>query len=261
MNRSKSIRLDRAAESEAEELASISKRAFHSDKDVGASGEGGPIGYDSPSFQQRMMKFLEYYKILQDDTITGGIIVSPRKKLYRILERIFVDPLHQNKGFGSQAMELLWQTYPKVQLWTLGTPEWNVRTKHFYEKLGFIQVGWTKEDGRGRYYQKVMDSSNPYEMRKIRDLEDGMKYVTVEGVILSKSEPKSVKSRSTGKALTVANAELEDMTGKIVLILWNEQISQVEVDDKVRVEFGSIKSYMGTNQLSVSWGGHLITLI
>jgi hypothetical protein len=30
--------------------------------------------------------------------------------------------------------------------WTLGTPAWNRRTRHFYKKVGFVEVG---EDGHG----------------------------------------------------------------------------------------------------------------
>ncbi len=255
------IRLERAEEGDAEELASISRRAYDSDTKVGGSGPGGPPGYDSPSSQRRFMGFMDYYKIILNNNIVGGIF--SRGKKHRVLEGIFVDPPHHNKGIASRAMELLWEMYPDAQLWTLGTPEWNVRTRHFYEKLGFVQVGWEKGESnwRGIWYQKVMDSSTPYEMMKVGQLKDGLKNVTVEGVILTISSPRKVRSRSTGKMLSITNAELGDDTGKIVLVLWNEQISQVEVDDRVRIEFGYVNSYSGVNQLNIGWTGRLITLI
>jgi hypothetical protein len=34
----------------------------------------------------------------------------------------------------------------KVKRWTLGTPAWNRRTRHFYKKVGFSEIG---EDGHG----------------------------------------------------------------------------------------------------------------
>ncbi|UCG90575.1 MAG: GNAT family N-acetyltransferase [Candidatus Heimdallarchaeota archaeon] len=257
------IKIERAEKGDAEQLASISKRAFDSDAEVGGNGPGGPPGYDSPSFQLRFMRFMDYYKILLNENIVGGIFVSSGGKKHRVLERIFIDPPHHNKGIASQAMELLWEMYPQVQLWTLGTPEWNVRTRHFYEKLGFIQVGWEKggPNWRGIWYQKVMDSSSPYEMVKVGELKDGMKDITVEGIILTISSPKKVISRSTGKNLSVVNAELGDTTGKIVLVLWNEQISQVKVDDRVRIESGYVNSYRGVYQLNIGWMGRLITLL
>ena len=259
------ISLERAKREDAKQLAAISKRAFDSDSEVGAPGPGGPPGYNSLSSQLRFMKFLDYYKILLDETIVGGIFVSSKRQQHRILERIFVDPPYHNQGIGSQAMTFLWNLYPDVQLWTLGTPEWNMRTQRFYEKLGFIQVGWENVQAvsqwRGIWYQKEIDPLTPYKMINIGKLQDGLKDVTVEGVVLSISSPREVKSRSTGKPLSVANAELGDPTGKILLVLWNEQISQVNVDDKIRVEYGSVSSYQGVVQLNIGWIGHLITLI
>lgn len=257
------IRIEQAEEEDAEELASISKRAFDSDNEVGAPRLGGPPGYDSSSSQLRLMRLMDYYKILLDENIVGGIFADSRGKQHRVLERIFINPPFHNKGIASRAMELLWEMYPNVQLWTLGTPEWNVRTKHFYEKLGFIQVGWETGDSnwRGIWYQKVMDSSTPYEMIKVGELKDGLKDVTVEGVIRTMSSPRKVRSQSTGKTHSVANAELGDATGKIVLVLWNEQISQVKVDDRVRIEFGYVNSYKGVIQLNSGWIGRLITLL
>ena len=257
------ITLNQAGTEDAEKLAAISQRAFASDREAGARGSGGPPGYDSASFQLRAMKFTDYYNILLDDTLVGGIIVSSRGKHQRILERIFIDPPFYNQGIASRAMELLWALYPNVQIWTLGTPEWNKRTQHFYEKLGFIQVGWEigDYDWRGIWYQKLMDPSHPFQLMTIGELKDEMKDVTLEGMILSLSSPREVKSRSTGKPLTVANAELGDSTGKIVLVLWNAQISQVKIDDRVRIEFGHVTTYNGVVQLNLDWNGYLIHLL
>ncbi|MHA2246226.1 MAG: GNAT family N-acetyltransferase [Candidatus Hodarchaeales archaeon] len=259
------ISLERVEEGDAEDLASISKSAFHSDIDVGAPSPepGGPPGYDSPTFQKRFMRILACYKILLDEAIVGGLYISSRGKQHRVLERIFVDPPFHNRGIATQAIKILWGKYSDVQLWTLGTPEWNVRTRHFYEKLGFTQVGWEggDTDWRGIWYQKVKDPTKPYKMMRIRDLQDGLKDVSVEGKVKEKSTPRNVKSRSTGKPLKVANAELFDSSGRISLVLWNEQISLVKTDDRVRIEFGEVSSYMGKKQLNVGWMGKLIILL
>ncbi len=259
------ILLEPAEEGDAEVLASISKRAFHSDIDVGAPSPepGGPPGYDSPSFQKRVMRMLVCYKILLNESIVGGLYISSRGKQHRVLERIFVDPPFHNRGIATQAMEILWGMYSSVQLWTLGTPEWNVRTRHLYEKLGFLHVGWEGGDTewRGMWYQKVMDPTTPYEMVRIGDLKNGLKDVTVEGKVMGKSNPRNVRSRSTGKPLTVANAELVDSSGSISLVLWNQQIPLVKADDRLRVEFGEVTSYKGEKQLNVGLMGKLIILL
>ena len=101
------IKLEKATKEDAEKLASISKKAFNSDIHVGAPGPGGPPGYDSPSFQLRCMKYMDYYTILLETRIVGGIFVTSQGKTHRILERIFVDPHHHKKGIGSRAMAML----------------------------------------------------------------------------------------------------------------------------------------------------------
>lgn len=262
MNVDDEVRIKPAEKEDAAILSEICKKAFDSDAEVGAPGPGGPPGYDSPEAQVRFMGFLDYYKILLNDRIVGGIMVGSAEKEHNVLERIFVDPAFHRKGIGTKASELLWEVYPGIKLWTLGTPEWNVRTKNFYEKLGFIQIGWDLGDPawRGRWYQKVTDLSNPYEMMGIKELKDGMRNVTVEGEIIEKSEPRPVRSRK-GTPLTVSSARIGDKTGRIILVLWNEQIGWIDVGDRVRVENGYVNSYRGINQLNVGRIGRLIVLI
>jgi GNAT superfamily N-acetyltransferase len=258
------VRLEPAQKEDAPALADICKRAFHTDLKVGAPGSegGGPPGYDSPEAQVRFMGFLDYFKIMLNDTIVGGIMVGSAGETHKVLERIFVDPEFHRKGIGTQACEILWDIYPGIKVWTLGTPEWNIRTTAFYEKLGFIQIGWdlSEPDWRGRWYQRIMDPSNHYEMTKVRDLRAGVRNVTVEGEIVEKSEPRPVRSRK-GEPLSVSNAALTDETGRVVVVLWNEQIGWAEVGDRIRVENGYVDSYRGVTQLSVGRIGRLIQLI
>jgi len=50
--------------------------------------------------------------------------------------------------------------------------------------------------------------------------------VSVEGVVVSKSEPRNVKTKM-GQDARVADCVIEDDSGKIVVSLWNNQIGQV----------------------------------
>ncbi len=258
-----SVSIESAEKEDAMTLAEICKRAFESDHAFGAPGSGGPPGYDSPEAQVSFMRFLDYYKILLDDKIVGGIMAGSAGEGHKVMERIFVDPEFHRQGIGTRAFQLLWELYPLVNVWTLGTPEWNVRTKNFYEKLGFIQVGWDLgvPAWRGRWYQKVMNPDNPIKMLKIKELRDGMRTVTAEGKILEMSEPRMVHSRKKDETLTVVNAAMRDETGRVVLVLWNEQIQWVNVGDNIRVENGYTTSYMGVLQLNVGTIGRLIVLI
>lgn len=86
---------------------------------------------------------------------------------------------------------------------------------------------------------------------EIKDLRNGMKSVSVEGIVREKSEIREVHARFGDKTYNVATAIIEDETGTIKLTLWNEQINQVNVDDKVKVEKGYVTSFRGEIQLNI----------
>jgi GNAT superfamily N-acetyltransferase len=140
------IRFEKARSSDANDLARISERAFHSDIHCGAPAPGGPPGYNLAAWQARMMRLADYFKIVVEDQIVGGLVVLRKGPRRYELGRIFVDPDWQNRGVGTQAIEFLWEAYPLAKCWTLGTPAWNRRTRHFYRTVGFVEVGG---DGRG----------------------------------------------------------------------------------------------------------------
>jgi GNAT superfamily N-acetyltransferase len=106
-----------------------------------------------------MMKIADYYKVLVAGRIVGGVIVLPKKPREYELGRIFVDPDHQNQGVGTEVFDLLRDEYPLAKRWTLGTPVWNRRTRHFYKKVGFVELG---QDGRGGIlFEKVIKRRLP----------------------------------------------------------------------------------------------------
>lgn len=140
------LKVIRASTRDANTLAHLSKQAFDNDVHYGAPGPGGPPGYDSAAWQSRMMKMGEYYKVVQDGQTIGGVIVFRKGVREYEVGRIFIAPPYQNQGIGKQVFEFLWTAYPLAKRWTLGTPKWNARTRHFYARVGFEEVG---EDGRG----------------------------------------------------------------------------------------------------------------
>ncbi len=91
----------------------------------------------------------------------------------------------------------------------------------------------------------------------IKDLQNGMKRVSIRAKVLEKSEPREVRSRFKDEPLKVADAIISDETGKIKLTLWNEQIDQVNTGDVVAVENGYVTSFRGEIQLNVGKFGKL----
>ena len=84
-----------------------------------------------------------------------------------------------------------------------------------------------------------------------------MKRVTVEAKVVEKGDPREVKSRYKDETYQVADAIIADETGSIKLTLWNEQIDQVHVDNKVKIENGYVTSFKGEVQLNVGKFGKL----
>ena len=146
MDSKTTIRFEKAKPEDAKALALASWRAFDDDVNYGAPGKGGPPGYKSDQWQLKMIVVGDYYKILLDGRIIGGFILLLKGYRCYELARIFIQPDFQNQGIGTRTFEFIWSEYPDVERWTLGTPAWNRRTRHFYKKVGFVEVG---EDKRG----------------------------------------------------------------------------------------------------------------
>jgi len=155
MGRVKAVELVKAREEDAEELAEISKRAFHSDVHCGAPAAGGPPGYDSPAAQIRFMRGCDYYEILYDGGLVGAVMVLKKEEGHYECCGLFVDPQYHDRGIATRAFELVWAAYSDAERWTVGTPAWNARTNHFYPKLGFVKVGTDGADGV--IYEKTMN--------------------------------------------------------------------------------------------------------
>jgi replication factor A1 len=94
----------------------------------------------------------------------------------------------------------------------------------------------------------------------IKDLRNGMKRVEVEAQVTEKGNPREVMSRYKDETYTVADAVVADESGSIKLTLWNEQIDQVNVNDKIKIENGYITSFKGEIQLNVGKYGKLTIL-
>ncbi len=96
-------------------------------------------------------------------------------------------------------------------------------------------------------------------MVDIKDLNDGMKRVSVEAKVVEKGDPREVRSRYKDETYRIVDAVIADETGSIKLTLWNEQIEQVNVGDNIKIENGYVTSFKGEIQLNVGKFGKLTT--
>lgn len=139
-----------AASSDVAILTDISKQAFDSDVEVGASFAGGPPGYESFEFHAQMADGKHLYKLTDDGIIVGGAVLFKDGDKLNV-GRIFVDPKHFGKGYGIYIMQQIEELFSDVTLFALDTPLWNVRTNRFYRKLGYTEY---KRDDEFAYYVK-----------------------------------------------------------------------------------------------------------
>ena len=145
-----SLQFFRASTADAVSLMCISKKAFDSDVEVGASSVGGPPGYNSLSFHTKMARMNCLYKLVDDYKIVGGALLFLKDDVLNI-GRIFINPEHFRKGYGIFMMQQIEERFAEVKVFTLDTPIWNVRTNAFYQKLGYEEVN---RDGNFVYYEK-----------------------------------------------------------------------------------------------------------
>lgn len=259
------VSLQRAQEADAPILTQTCKNAFESDADYGAPGLGGPPGYDSVKWNLDRIhgRFVQFYKILHGNEIVGGFIVGDRGPGYQVCERIWVDPNYMQKGIGTRAFELIWEMYPEADLWALGTPEWNTRTNPFYQSIGFKKIGITRDYAtwNGIFYERRMTGGRARAFTDVCDLREGMSRLVVEGRIQKLSLSRSVFSRKTGEQLKVVDAVFSDDTGLVKLVLWNDQIRQVEENSRIRIENGHVKAYQNELQLGIGKWGTVISLL
>ena len=139
----------KASTADAVSLMCISKKAFDSDVEVGASSVGGPPGYATLSFHTKMARMNCLYKLVDDYKIVGGALLFLKDDILNV-GRIFVDPEHFRKGYGIFMMQQIEESFAEVKVFTLDTPIWNVRTN-----AGYVEV---RRDGDFVYYEKRRDT-------------------------------------------------------------------------------------------------------
>ena len=256
MVESPKIELIPAIEDHASMLALASQRAYDNAAEEHEKEPWGPRGYKTAKDQLYYIDKLETYSILYEDVIVGGVVAVDNGFNVKEVVRIFVDPDFQRIGIGSGALDKIMEN-SKATAWTCGTIKWNKINQNFLEKNGFERLGEIKGEEPQIWYQKTIAE---LELPTIKELDSKMDRVVVEGEIVEKAIARAVRSRRPWESLTVSEATFKDDSDDVVLILWNEQIRQCLVGDKIRVEGGYVKNYRGIRQLNVGKTGKLITL-
>ncbi|MBI2579425.1 MAG: DNA-binding protein [Candidatus Aenigmarchaeota archaeon] len=95
-------------------------------------------------------------------------------------------------------------------------------------------------------------------MGKIAELSNGSRKVEVEGKVVQKEQPREVSTKFGRKK--VCNAIIEDDSGSIMLVLWGDEIDNINEGDTVKIENGYVSEWKDTLQLSVGQYGKMTVL-
>lgn len=161
------ITIAKATITDAEKLTEIKKRTFDEELKKWLPNQENvvdyniqPPGYTSIEMTKYMIRELEYFKILRDKEIVGGIIITISGASYGRIDRIFIDPNYQGNGIGSRAINLIEDEFPNVRTWDLETSGRQINNHYFYEKMGYRTTFETEEEYG---YLKEIETSSEIE--------------------------------------------------------------------------------------------------
>ena len=154
------IEFQKAFESDAPVLRGVAIRAFEEDKMKYGSY---PPWVDAESQHISFMKDADYFKIMKDKVIIGGVIVFSDGVGNYTLGGIFIEPSLQNQGIGKEAIKFIEHTFPKAKKWFLDTPYLSFRNHYFYEKKGYVKKGEVHPDENSDFclflYEKIVNDN------------------------------------------------------------------------------------------------------
>ncbi|HFK1704207.1 TPA: GNAT family N-acetyltransferase [Bacillus paranthracis] len=154
------ISIEKAIILDAEKLTEIMTRTFDEEAKRWLCGQGDiidyniqPPGYSSVEMMRYSIEELDSFKVMLDGKIIGGIIVTISGKSYGRIDRIFVDPVYQGKGIGSNVIKLIEEEYPSIRIWDLETSSRQLTNHHFYKKMGYEII--FKSDDEYCYVKRI----------------------------------------------------------------------------------------------------------
>ena len=139
------ISLEKVQQSELAQIHFLQKVAFESLYDT-YQDEGSPFKQTQASLLAKFKRPLEcYFFIKQQDKRIGYLrVVMDDSGTTAKIGPIGVDPLVEGQGIGTQAMQLVEQTFPEVKEWRLSTILQEKVNCRLYEKMGYRQTGKTE---------------------------------------------------------------------------------------------------------------------
>ncbi|MES5866745.1 GNAT family N-acetyltransferase [Bacillus cereus group sp. RP32] len=171
------ISIEKATILDAEKLTEIMTKTFDEEAKRWLCGQGDgidyniqPPGYSSVEMMKYSIEELDSFKVIVDEKIIGGIIVTISGKSYGRVDRIFVDPVYQGKGIGSHVIKLIEEEYPNIRIWGLETSSRQINNHHFYKKMGYEII--FKSEDEYCYVKRITVDSAEEDVIKNKDMKN-----------------------------------------------------------------------------------------
>ncbi|WP_179861587.1 GNAT family N-acetyltransferase [Bacillus sp. AFS094611] len=171
------ISIEKATILDAEKLTEIMTKTFDEEAKRWLSGQGNandyniqPPGYSSVEMMKYSIEELDSFKVIVDEKIIGGIIVTISGKSYGRIDRIFVDSVYQGRGIGSFVIKLIEEEYPNIRIWDLETSSRQINNHHFYKKMGYEII--FKSEDEYCYVKRITVDSAEEELIKNKDMKN-----------------------------------------------------------------------------------------
>lgn len=171
------ISIEKATILDAEKLTEIMTKTFDEEAKRWLSVQGDvidyniqPPGYSSVEMMKYSIEELDSFKVIVDEKIIGGIIVTISGKSYGRIDRIFVDPVYQGKGIGSFVIKLIEEVYPSIRIWDLETSSRQINNHYFYKKMGYEII--FKSEDEYCYVKRITVDSAEEDLIKNKDMKN-----------------------------------------------------------------------------------------
>ncbi|MGM2768464.1 GNAT family N-acetyltransferase [Bacillus sp. PGP15] len=171
------ISIEKATILDAEKLTEIMTKTFDEEAKRWLSVQGDvidyniqPPGYSSVEMMKYSIEELDSFKVIVDEKIIGGIIVTISGKSYGRIDRIFVDPVYQGKGIGSFVIKLIEEVYPSIRIWELETSSRQINNHYFYKKMGYEII--FKSEDEYCYVKRITVDSAEEDLIKNKDMKN-----------------------------------------------------------------------------------------
>ena len=93
----------------------------------------------------------------------------------------------------------------------------------------------------------------------IRDLKPGMDHINIKVKVSNISEPKQITT-GAGVEHKIVELEVQDETGSMTLVLWDDKIIPIKVEDTLEIKNGFVTSFKGDWRTNVGKYGDVVKI-